>query len=133
MTIKTLLKVSSLLLVLAAGFVACTSDEERHAQERQERIQKQEEADAKQKADDAQVAKEKAEQEAREAQAAATPEPPAEPEKKTVYHFTSNTEKQTVRCEEDGAIEPCGVRFESCEGGIEYYCQTGLKEWTTEE
>lgn len=126
MTVKTLLQLSSILLIFTVG--ACTSDEEKAAVERKERIEQQEQKDAEaatRKAREAEDAHDKADQQAKqaEAEAAATPEPPA---KVILYRF------KNVTCQCYAKAE-CGISFWGCSDGFTYGCFHDVAYTTFEE
>lgn len=124
MTTRRILLAISILVALIAFNVSCTDSEQEKAVQRREQIEKQETADA-------QVEKERQEQAEREA-APAPSSTPDEPEKTTFTYFTSNSERTAIKCTGKGSVEACGATFEDC-GDVNYYCQTGVKTWSTEE
>jgi cell division protein FtsN len=129
---KLRLAASSLVLVLALGLYACTDAEQQKEIDRQKRIEQQEQKDNEEQA------RKQQEQQNQQPQAPAQPEQPAAPEPEqtpeartvTYYYFTSSTEPRPVKCASEGEAHECGLAFEQCEGGQQYYCQVGVKTWT---
>jgi hypothetical protein len=126
MTTRSLIRVSfvlALMAFIAFTFTNCTDDEQ------QKMIQQQ-----KQQAPEAQPTPAPTPTETPTPEAAAETQP-TQPTTRTVYHFTSNSEKATVNCTKDGSLDACGARFENCgpDENHSYYCQTGVHEWVTQD